>query len=50
MVGRKVSIVVAREISRNIGSSITWRPDTELPESHQYAIVHNEGERKRSSK
>lgn len=50
MQGRKVSIEEAREISKNVGSSITWRPNPELPESQQYAIVHNDGERKRSSK
>jgi hypothetical protein len=41
--GRRVSIDIARQLSRNLGSEIQWRP-LNLAETAQFAIVMGEGQ------
>lgn len=42
-VGRKVSISEAREISKNNPEvKVIWRPEDNLPEINQYAMIFNE--------
>lgn len=40
---RRVSIAEAVQISKtNKDASIVWRPEADLPEAEQYALVYNE--------
>lgn len=41
--GRRVSIAEAKLIAKtNKDASIVWRPEGNLPEEQQYALVYNE--------
>jgi hypothetical protein len=41
--GRKVTIEEAQQIAKtNPDVSIIWRPEENIPEDQQYALVHNE--------
>jgi len=43
---RTVTIEEARINSKNVGSYIHWRPNPNLPEEKQYAVIKEEGEKK----
>jgi hypothetical protein len=41
--GRKANLAEAREIAKNNpDAAIIWRPESELPEAEQYALIYNE--------
>ena len=39
---KRVSIAEARELSKQSGTLIWWRPEINLPEEEQYALVRPE--------
>jgi hypothetical protein len=43
MIGKKITIQEALQLTRsNPDASIIWRPEENLPEEQQYALVRNE--------